>query len=1077
MMCSSNNEGQKGKKSINEQVKQIFFILLLLIIFILSLTLFSFYKSSSFAFDEYDSLKDIHVLKSKIYTVNKGGDPHDITGKITITEISDNLVLINGEIFNLSPGTTHGFHIVDFIDFDTPSKAFSHFNPYNEKHSCPSNQDSPYHAGDLGNVIADSKGVAKFNFEKKMSIKSISGRGIVLLKGEDLCNENQTVDKFEDIIGYGVISVGNYQKKAEIDVKQNWMIKEYNKRKIEQNKKIEIKNKENTVLPNKPIEFKKTEIKQPLDTKPQKIFRNKIIPSPLKKEIDFNAPIINKPINEPKSIKTQVQQSLVDKINNEKVITNTIKEQAILKVQPTEMRYKEKNISIKHEENEKIKNVIANISEPLPQKKENLIQKKNEPKIIEVKQEEIVNIQTQKSQDPISIIARKDEIKEKKVKSNINIEEDKTNTNNDNQEKERFKNSQSRNIIKKENEVKQSNLIEKKEIKPINPVDKRNDSNIIKKLIKSNESKEIKATIIDNKKEITLTNPVNNNKKELLTPQLNSKSIEKDKLESPIQNIKNGDKKELNKMKSIDITEKKEEKQNQKRIEKNEKSGEEQKKKIEVKSETKEKEIQQAKPIEVKIKEETNEPKKKEKEINQTKLNEKMEKTKSNTDKKEEIPIKIDNFEKKDIISKKKEEEKPKLSTIDTQETKKEKSLEKIIIKPEKKEVNANIEKIVNKETVKEAKIIKPDVTKNNQEKTIKEQKLPEIKKEFENQKQKENEIEGISIRSKQLIPSLKKIITNNVEEELNKHQKINKDNSNDGMIIPKIEKKEKDAPKIEKSSIKIIPSSTQNQKNPTPEKREEKPEKLKIENSKENIKKEEKKPKEFYLPMNPPVTPKNKTSVTFYNPTQLKEEMAKRNLVFPGTPKKNEKVEKLGTVTITESNEEKESTIKVIERNEKEGRISIVQHISKENEKNEVNKLLNKKLQNAPIGYIEFIDQPESHPELNISEEVIYPRATNLTVILNNYKEPSPLKFYIPAPSKEDSIPSVIPQEKKNEKENKLTDDFTFFIQSKSKNIEDKLKDPTIHFLKPKVQEKSVNYYLDKFKNELSKMMNHRKN
>lgn len=942
MMCSSNNECQKGKKSINEQVKQIFFILLLLIIFILSLTLFSFYKSSSFAFDEYDSLKDIHVLKSKIYTVNKGGDPHNITGKITITEISDNLVLINGEIFNLLPGTTHGFHIVDFIDFDTPSKAFSHFNPYNEKHSCPSNQDSPYHAGDLGNIIADSKGVAKFNFEKKMSIKSISGRGIVLLKGEDLCNENQTVDKFEDIIGYGVISVGNYQKKAEIDVKQNWMIREYNKRKIEQNKKNEIKNRENTVLPTKPIEVQKTEIKQPLDKKPQTIFRNRIIPSPMKKEIDFNAPIKNKPIYEPKSIKT----SLFDQLNNEKIITNTIKEPAILKVQPTEMRYKEKNITIKHEENEKIKNVIANISDPLPQEKENLIQKKNEPKIIEVKQEEIVNTQEpQKPQDPISIIARKDEIKEKKVKSNINIEEEKKNTNDDNQEKERFKNTQPHNIIKKEDEVKQSNLIEKKEIKnepivsnnnekeikPINPVDKRKDSNIIKKLIKSNESKEIKAKIIDDKKEIIPTNPVNNNKKELLTPQLISKSNEKDKPESPIQNLTNVDKKELNKMKSIDITEKKEEKQNQKRIDKNEKFVEEQKKKIEVKSEIKEKEIQQAKTIEVKTKEETNKPMKKEKEIKQTKLNEKMEKIKNNTGKKEEIPIKKENFEKKDIISKKKEEEKPKLSTIDTQETKKENSLEKIIIKPEKKEVNANIEKILNKETVKETKIIKPDVTKNSQEKTIKDQKLPEIKKELENQKQKENKIEGISIRSKLLIPSLKKIITNNVEEELNKHQKINKDNSNDGIIIPKIEKKEKDTPKIEKLSIKVTPSSTQNQENPTPEKREEKPEKLKIEISKENIKKEEKKPKEFYLPMNPPVTPKNKTSVTFYNPAQLKEEMAKRNLVFPGTPKKNEKVEKLGTVTITESNEEKESTIKVIERNVKEGRISILQHISKE--------------------------------------------------------------------------------------------------------------------------------------------------
>lgn len=1020
MMCSNNNEGQKGKKSINEQVKQIFFILLLLIIFILSLTLFSFYKSSSFAFDEYDSLKDIHVLKSKIHSVNKDGDPHDIKGKITITEISDNLVLINGEIFNLSPGTIHGFHIVDFIDLDTPTKAFAHFNPYNEKHSCPSNHDSSYHAGDLGNVIADSKGVAKFNFKTKLSIKSISGRGIVLLKGEDLCNENQIADKFEDIIGYGVISVGNYQKKAEIDVKQNWMIKEYNKRKIEQNIKKEIKNKENIILPTKSIEIKNNEMKQPLDRK-----------------------------------------TFFNTLNNEKIIPHITKPQSILKVQPTEMRYKEKNISI-----EKIKN--ETINKPLPQEKESLISIKNVPKINEVKEEIVNNQEVQKTQSPLIIIPKKDEIKDKKVKSNASkgktVPEKLNIVKNSQSNKENeFKQSNTTNT--KENEIKKSNLNNKKEnkndpivsnrnekeIKPKKIVNERSDNNIIKKLIKTNESKRINQ--INDKQEIPITNHVNDIKKEQFTTILNSKINENNKTKNVNQEITNVDKMH-NKMKSIAITEKKEEKlnQNNKTFENKEKPTEEQKIEKKTESEKKEKEIQQQKTNEVKSKEEIKNEKRskpEKKEINQTKLIE---------DKKDYAKIE----KTKDIISKKKEDI-SKQSTIVTKETKKEKLKEKAINKPEKKEVNTNIEKVLTKED----KNAKPDITKKDQDNPIIGQKPPEIKIDLDNKKQKENnKIDDTSLISKVPNPYLKTIIANNREKELDKHQKTNKDNSNNEMIIPK----------IENDLTKEISSNTQNEKK---SQTQEKTKDEKIINQKEsiNIKKETKKPKEFYLPMNPPVIQKNKTSVTFYTPTQLKEEMAKRNLVFPGTSKKNEKTEKLGTVTITESVSEKESPIKVI-RNEKEGGINILQHQNKENEKNEVNMILNKKLQNAPIGQIEFVNWPEGHPELNISEEVIYPRPTNVRVILNqnNNEEHSSPKYYIPLPSKDKFIPSTNSQEKKKEKDNKITDDFTFFVQSKPKNTQDKPKDPTVHFMKKKIQEKNIGYYLDQFKNELSKLMDHQK-
>ena len=221
------------KKSTND-IKQTLLILMILIILLLTITLFSFYKSSSFIYSEFEDMKDIQVLKVKLIPMNNS----TITGKIIFTAISEESLNIKGEIYNLIPGETHGLHIINYIDEDPKQKVFTHFNPENTLHSCPSNEEKKYHKGDLGNVIADNKGIARFNFERKIAIHGISGRGVVLLKGEDTCDEGLREDKVEDVIGYGIISVGKYEQKGKVNSKQNWMLRELNKRKIEERNQI-----------------------------------------------------------------------------------------------------------------------------------------------------------------------------------------------------------------------------------------------------------------------------------------------------------------------------------------------------------------------------------------------------------------------------------------------------------------------------------------------------------------------------------------------------------------------------------------------------------------------------------------------------------------------------------------------------------------------------------------------------------------------------------------------------------------------------------------------------------------------
>lgn len=102
--------------------------------------------------------------------------------------VTDNGVLIEAEVTGLTPGE-HGFHIHEFGDCSAldATSAGGHFNPFGEKHGAP---DSLHrHVGDLGNLIADENGIAKYQrLDTLITLSgpnSIIGRAVIVHENPD----------------------------------------------------------------------------------------------------------------------------------------------------------------------------------------------------------------------------------------------------------------------------------------------------------------------------------------------------------------------------------------------------------------------------------------------------------------------------------------------------------------------------------------------------------------------------------------------------------------------------------------------------------------------------------------------------------------------------------------------------------------------------------------------------------------------------------------------------------------------------------------------------------------------------
>ena len=140
-----------------------------------------------------------------LHATKSGGEA---SGVVTFTKVEGGVKVV-AEIRGLTPGK-HGFHIHEWGDTSSPDamSAGSHFDPAMTKHH-GSPTDMPRHGGDLGNLEASDRGVARLDIVVPgMSLTgptSIIGRGVIVHEKED--NFGQPVGNAGGRVAAGVVGI------------------------------------------------------------------------------------------------------------------------------------------------------------------------------------------------------------------------------------------------------------------------------------------------------------------------------------------------------------------------------------------------------------------------------------------------------------------------------------------------------------------------------------------------------------------------------------------------------------------------------------------------------------------------------------------------------------------------------------------------------------------------------------------------------------------------------------------------------------------------------------------------------
>ncbi len=143
-----------------------------------------------------------------LHATKSGGEA---SGVITFSKAEGGGVRVEGEVRGLTPGP-HGFHIHEFGDVSSPDamSAGGHFNPMMAEHGAPNAGAGKRHEGDLGNIEASPRGIAKVDYvDPNLSFAgpgSIIGRSVIVHEKAD-DHKTQPTGNAGGRVAAGVIGV------------------------------------------------------------------------------------------------------------------------------------------------------------------------------------------------------------------------------------------------------------------------------------------------------------------------------------------------------------------------------------------------------------------------------------------------------------------------------------------------------------------------------------------------------------------------------------------------------------------------------------------------------------------------------------------------------------------------------------------------------------------------------------------------------------------------------------------------------------------------------------------------------
>jgi Cu-Zn family superoxide dismutase len=129
-----------------------------------------------------------------------------VSGSVQLTAEGQD-VRVTYNVKGLKANQKHGFHIHEFGDCSSAdgSAAGGHFNPMSAPHGGPTDQAK--HVGDLGNIVADAKGVASGEIRVTgLHLHMLAGRSLMVHAGEDDL-KSQPAGNSGDRVACGIIGV------------------------------------------------------------------------------------------------------------------------------------------------------------------------------------------------------------------------------------------------------------------------------------------------------------------------------------------------------------------------------------------------------------------------------------------------------------------------------------------------------------------------------------------------------------------------------------------------------------------------------------------------------------------------------------------------------------------------------------------------------------------------------------------------------------------------------------------------------------------------------------------------------